>query len=104
MPPLCYNAVKGWCMEMNKFFENLKLFFKGAFVDTSHEVIEAAANMAQDNFMIVIFSDFLGIPNPLSYYTIELLPYFADKLPGWEMRMSDKKSILAKAMGEIGEP
>jgi hypothetical protein len=104
MPPLCYNKVEGGGVRMNKFFESLKLFLKGALVDTSHEVIEAAAGMAQDNFMIVIFSDFLGIPNPLSYYTVELLPYFGNELPGWEMRMSDKKSVLAKAMGELGEP
>ncbi len=88
----------------NEFWNALKLFFKGAVVDNSHEVITAAANMMKDNFMIVIFSDFLGIPNPLSYYTIELIPYFGNDLPGWEMRMSDRKSVLAKAMGEIGEP
>ncbi len=91
-------------MDFKRFFNDLKLFFKGALVDTSTEVIEAAANMMQDNFMIVIFSDFLGIPNPLSYYTIELIPYFGNELPGWEKRMSDRKSVLAKAMGEMGEP
>jgi hypothetical protein len=107
--PLIYaiinkKKVKKMKVNFDRLLNNLKLFFKGAMVDTSSEVIEAAANMMQDNFMIVIFSDFLGIPNPLSYYTIELLPYFGDKLPGWEMRMSDRKSVLAKAMGEIGEP
>ncbi len=90
--------------EKRNFWEIVKLFFKGMIVDTSYEVIEAAANMEKDNFMIVIFSDFLGIPNPLSYYTIELIPYFGNELPGWELRMSDRKSVLAKAMGEVGEP
>jgi hypothetical protein len=91
-------------INFNRFLKDLRLFFKGAMVDTSSEVIGAAADMMQDNFMIVIFSDFLGIPNPLSYYTIELIPYFGNDLEGWEKRMSDRKSVLAKAMGEMGEP
>ncbi len=91
-------------INFERFLKDLKLFFRGAMVDTSTQVIEASANMMQDNFLIVIFSDFLGIPNPLSYYTIELIPYFGNDLKGWEMRMSDRKSVLAKAMGEIGEP
>ena len=91
-------------MDFKRFFDDFKLFLKGALVDTSTEVIGAAANMMQDNFMIIIFSDFLGIPNPLSYYTIELIPYFGNDLEGWENRMGDRKSVLAKAMGEMGEP
>lgn len=90
--------------KFDRFLDNLRLFFKGAIIDKSTEVIGAAANMMQDNFMITIFSDFLGIPNPLSYYTIELIPYFGNDLEGWERRMSDRKSILARSVGEMGEP
>ncbi|NLB84363.1 MAG: hypothetical protein GX791_09000, partial [Synergistaceae bacterium] len=40
--------------------------------------------------------DFLGIPNPISYYMLELLPYMADDLVPWERRMQNRKFIIAE--------
>jgi len=54
-----------------------------------------------DNFIILLFGDLLGIPNPVSYYTLELLPYLAEELEGWERRMQNRKSIVAEKFGQF---
>ena len=46
------------------------------------------------------FGDLLGIPNPASYYTLELLPFLAEELEGWERRMQGRKGILAEKAGQ----
>ncbi|ADY73661.1 hypothetical protein Dester_1023 [Desulfurobacterium thermolithotrophum DSM 11699] len=89
-------------------FKNLldkfKLFFKGAFVDSSTDKLEVKARNINDNLLTVVLSERLGIPNPMYYYTIEILPYIAKDLKGWNRRMAEKKSIISSAIGEIGEP
>ncbi|PTD94064.1 hypothetical protein C9439_04475 [archaeon SCG-AAA382B04] len=65
--------------------EKLKVFFK-----SSLEPAQSARVVAYDEidaFLLLCFSDALGIPNPYSYYMSELLPYIAEDLPAWENRM-----------------
>ena len=52
--------------------------------------------------MLLLFGDYLGIPNPLSYYMIELLPYVAKDIPGWERRMMNREMIMAEKAGQYG--
>ena len=70
-------------------------FFEGAR-ENSVRIIRKDAMDGDDYFMLLCFSDFLGIPSPASYYTLELLPYMVGELEGWEMRMADKKDILSE--------
>ncbi len=73
-------------------------FFGSAFdMNTkSTAFIKKEALDEMDNFMLLCYADLLGIPLPLSYYTIELLPYVADDLEGWEKRILARKSILTE--------
>ena len=48
----------------------------------------------EDLFMLLVFSDMLGIPNPASYYTLELLPVLYDRFHEWHIRMGMEKSPL----------
>ncbi len=87
-----------------KFLKSLKLFFKGAVVDSSTDKLEAKAKSLNDNLLTVVLSERLGIPNPMYYYMVEILPYIAGDLEGWNRRMADRKSVISKFAGEIGEP
>jgi len=40
----------------------------------------------------------------MAYYTVELLPYIGNEIPGWERRMADRESVISRVMGEVGEP
>lgn len=85
-------------------FEALKLFFKGALLDQSTEKIEARAKELNNRLLILILSHKLGIPNLLFYHTVEILPYLCENLKGLERRILDRKSLISRLTGEIGEP
>ena len=40
-----------------------------------------------DLFMLLVFSEMMGIENPASYYTLELLPLFYERFHEWHLRM-----------------
>lgn len=40
-----------------------------------------------DFFRLIVLSEALGIPNPASFYTIELLPVIYEDLHEWHTRM-----------------
>lgn len=75
-------------------------FLEGAFKVKASSVIRKEAFDLNDDFMLLLFGDFLGIPNPVSYYTLELLPYLADELESWERRILNRKSIIAEKAGQ----
>ncbi len=47
-----------------------------------------------DLFMMLVFSESLGIPNPTTYYTLELLPVVYDRFHDWHRRMGMERSPL----------
>ncbi|WP_078553599.1 cory-CC-star protein [Bacillus alkalicellulosilyticus] len=47
-----------------------------------------------DLFLLLVYSDMLGIPNPAFYYTLELYPYILEKFHDWHLRMGIEHSPL----------
>lgn len=47
-----------------------------------------------DLFMLLVFSELMGIPNPASYYTLELLPLMYERFHDWHLRMGLERSPL----------
>ncbi|SFL50038.1 MULTISPECIES: cory-CC-star protein [Salibacterium] len=47
-----------------------------------------------DLFLLLCFSELLGIPNPVSYYTMELYPEMIERFHDWHLRMGMEKSPL----------
>lgn len=48
----------------------------------------------EDLFMMLVLSEALGVPNPASYYTVELLPVVYDRFHDWHRRMGMERSPL----------
>jgi len=48
----------------------------------------------EDLFMLLVFAENLGIPNPASFYTMELLPVVYDRFHDWHKRMGMERSPL----------
>lgn len=48
----------------------------------------------EDLFLLLCFSDLLGIPNPVSYYTLELLPAMMERFHRWHLRQGMERSPL----------
>jgi len=81
---------------LRKWWEIFVLFHHGTFIDKRMAVVRKEAFDINDNLMLLLFGDFLGIPNPVSYYMLELLPYVADELEPWERRIQNRKFIIAE--------
>jgi len=47
-----------------------------------------------DLFMLLLMSESLGLPNPATYYTLELLPLVYDRFHDWHRRMGMERSPL----------
>jgi hypothetical protein len=48
----------------------------------------------EDLFMLLVFAENLGIPNPAAYYTMELLPIVYERFHEWHIRMGMERSPL----------
>ncbi|WP_188454592.1 cory-CC-star protein [Virgibacillus oceani] len=47
-----------------------------------------------DLFLLLLYSEMIGIPNPVYYYTLELYPYMIEKFHDWHLRMGMDKSPM----------
>jgi len=48
----------------------------------------------EDLFMLLVFAESMGVPNPAAFYTMELLPVVYDRFHDWHVRMGMEKSPL----------
>ncbi|HEY5649665.1 MAG TPA: cory-CC-star protein [Nitrospiria bacterium] len=48
----------------------------------------------EDLFMMICFSELLGLPNPAAYYTLELYPHLSERFHLWHRRMGIPRSPL----------
>ena len=56
--------------------------------------IARAKRDEDDLFMLFVFSEMLGVSNPVIYYTLELQPILMNKFHDWHTRMGMKESPL----------
>ena len=49
--------------------------------------IARAKRDEDDLFMMLVFSEMMGVPNPASYYTLELQPLMLERFHDWHKRM-----------------
>lgn len=47
-----------------------------------------------DLFMLLVYSEMMGIENPASYYTLELMPLMYESFHEWHLRMGMDHSPL----------
>jgi hypothetical protein len=48
----------------------------------------------EDLFMLLVFAETLGVPNPASWYTMELMPLLYERFHDWHRRMGMEHSPL----------
>ncbi|GAA0420297.1 MAG: cory-CC-star protein [Bacillota bacterium] len=58
---------------------------------------EIARELRQEDdvFLLLLYSEMIGIPNPVYYYTLELYPYIVENFHDWHLRMGMEKSPLS---------
>lgn len=48
----------------------------------------------EDLFMMLVFAESLGVPNPATWYTLELMPAMYERFHAWHRRMGLERSPL----------
>ncbi len=56
--------------------------------------IARAKRDEDDLFMLLVFSEMMGVPNPAAYYTLELQPLMLERFHEWHQRMGMEHSPL----------
>ena len=78
-------------------WDKLRAFGRGLdeFYTAPYRRTFAKAQQEEDDlFMLLVMSEALGVPNPASYYTLELLPLVYEDVHAWHTRMGLELSLI----------
>lgn len=63
------------------------------YYNAPYRAAVARAKREQDDlFMLYVYAEMMGIPNPASYYTLELQPLLLEQFHEWHLRMGMEHS------------
>lgn len=80
-------SIRGWLEHANELgIEYYNAPYRAA--------IARAKRDEEDLFMLLVFAEMMGIPNPASWYTLELQPILLERFHDWHMRMGMERSPL----------
>lgn len=61
--------------------------YEGMFMAPYRSAIHREYLRERDAFLLLSFSDLLGVPNPVQFYTLELYPELLEQFHEWHLRM-----------------
>ncbi len=64
------------------------------YVSPVRGAIARARREEDDLFMLFVFSELMGVPNPAAYYTLELQPLLFERFHEWHRRQGLEHSPL----------
>ncbi|TCJ16456.1 hypothetical protein E0L93_10070 [Rubrobacter taiwanensis] len=70
-----------------ELYRKLEEFNDEFMVSRWRSGLQREATQQQDALMAMLFLEALGVPNPTSYYSLELYPEFAEEFHRWHRRM-----------------
>ena len=82
---------------MSAFRKKLKraLALLNEFYQAPYRGMIARSKRDEDDlFMLFVFSEVMGIPNPVTLYTLELQPVLLEKFHDWHQRMGMERSPI----------
>ena len=72
----------------------LKALLEEFYVAPYRGAIARARREEDDLFMLFVFAELMGVPNPAAYYTLELQPLLLDRFHEWHRRQGMEHSPL----------
>jgi hypothetical protein len=78
----------------DSFLQRLEKGLYDLYVTPYRRSFARAQRDEDDLFMLLVFAESLGIPNPAAFYTLELLPVVYDRFHEWHKRMGMERSPL----------
>jgi hypothetical protein len=80
--------------DIKRWFRRLAYLASEAYNAPYRGMVARAKRDQDDLFMLLIFSEMMGIPNPATYYTLELQPIMLEKFHEWHKRAGMEHSPL----------
>ncbi|MCH1919380.1 DNA helicase [Shewanella sp. A3A] len=80
--------------KIRRLFRDASQFAEEAYNAPFRAAVARARREQDDLFMLLVFSEMMGVPNPASYYTLELQPIMLEKFHDWHKRMGMPHSPL----------
>lgn len=80
---------------MQRLLDKLSLVSRSleAYYASGHRgAVARSKREIDDFFMMITFSEMMGIPNPYEFYTLELLPELMPKFHAWHQRVGLNES------------
>ena len=81
-------------MSLRKRFARLSALVHEFYEGRHRGALARERRQEDDLFMLLVFAESMGIENPASYYTLELLPLVYDRFHEWHLRMGMEHSPL----------
>lgn len=69
-------------------------FYDSVLIQPFRKTIYRRYIEEEELFMMICFSELLGLPCPITYYTLELYPAYAPRFHDWHKRMGMEHSPL----------
>lgn len=79
---------------LNKIKKAIKYYEDVISLPHKGEIARELRN-EDDVFLLLLYSEMIGIPNPVFYYSLELYPYIIEEFHEWHLRMGMEKSPLS---------
>lgn len=61
--------------------------YEGVYIAPYRSAIHREYLEQRDIYLLLGFSDLLGVPNPVQFYTLELVPELIEQFHQWHLRM-----------------
>ncbi len=80
--------------QLKRLFSRLEGFADEFYTAPYRGAIARSQRDEDDLLMLFVFSEMLGIPNPATFYTMELQPVLLERFHEWHIRMGMEHSPL----------
>ncbi len=81
------NRSDSWWVAVRKRLRAAREIYEGIFIAPYRSEIHREYLRQRDLFLLLGFSDLLGAPNPVAFYTLELYPELIEQFHEWHLRM-----------------
>jgi hypothetical protein len=80
--------------KLRKSLKHAGALLREFYIAPHRGVVARAKRDEDDLFMLLVFSEMMGVPNPASFYTLELQPVLMERFHDWHTRMGMERSPL----------
>lgn len=80
--------------KLRAWLNQARFFTEEVYSSRYRGAIARARRDEDDLFMLLVFSEMMGLENPAGYYTLELQPLLLERFHDWHQRMGMEHSPL----------